>query len=80
MGRGDPLETAALMVMAAHLLPDQALHTVSGASRAAIAGIGDEISIGQRADFVVIDAASVREAMAFQPSGRIVFHAGRRVA
>ena len=29
MGRGDPLETAALMVMAAHLLPDQALHTVS---------------------------------------------------
>jgi len=80
MGRGDPLETAALMVMAAHLLPDQALHTVTGASRAAISGVADTICPGQRADLVVIEATSVREAMAFQPSGRIVFHAGRRVA
>lgn len=80
MGRGDPLETAALMVMAAHLLPDQALHTVSGAPRAAIAGSADVIAVGQRADLVVIDAATVREAMAFQPSGRLVFHGGRRVA
>jgi cytosine/adenosine deaminase-related metal-dependent hydrolase len=68
------------MVMAGHLLPDQALHMVSGASRAAISGTADEIRAGQRADLVVIDAASVREALAFQPSGRIVFHAGHRVA
>jgi len=80
MGRGDPLETAALMVMAAHLLPEQALHTVSGAARAAISGTADEIRPGQRADLVVIDAETVREAMAFQPGGRLVFHAGRRVA
>jgi cytosine/creatinine deaminase len=79
MGRGDPLETAALMVLAAHLLPDDALHSISGAARIAITGTADEIRAGGRADLVVVDAASVREAIAFQPSQRIVFHGGRRV-
>ncbi len=39
VGRGDPLETAGLMVMAAHLLPADALDMVSVAARTAI-GLG----------------------------------------
>jgi NitT/TauT family transport system ATP-binding protein len=35
MGRADPLETAALLVMAGHLLPEEAYRAVSGASRTA---------------------------------------------
>ena len=34
VGRGDCLETASLMVMAGHLLPDDAYHCVAGAARA----------------------------------------------
>lgn len=80
MGRGDPLETGALMVMAAHLLPDAALHAVSGAARQAITGSPGSISVGSRADLVAIDAGSVREALAFGPAGRLVIHAGRVVS
>ncbi len=80
MGRGDPLETAALMVMAAHLLPVDALHCVSGAVRMAITGTVDTIAVGGRADLVAIEATTVREALAFQPGSRMVFHAGRRVS
>ena len=36
VGRGDPLETAGLMIMTAHLLPADALHMVAGAARAAM--------------------------------------------
>ena len=36
VGRGDCLETASLMVMAGHLLPEDAYHTVSNAARAAL--------------------------------------------
>ncbi len=80
MGRGDPLETAALMVMAAHLLPVDALHCVSGAVRMAVTGNVDTIAVGSRADLVAIEASTVREALAFQPGSRMVFHAGRRVS
>lgn len=80
MGRGDPLETASLMVLAAHLLPNDALHCVSGAVRMAITGTIDTIAVGGGADLVAIDATTVREALAFQPGSRIVFHAGRRVS
>jgi cytosine deaminase len=65
VGRGDPLETAGLLVMAAHQLPDDALDTVSRAARA-VMGLADD------GDTVLVRAATVREAIAFGPSGRVV--------
>lgn len=80
MGRGDPLETAALMVMAAHLLPDDALHTITGAPRAALTGADQGISAGAPAELVALRAGGVREAIAFGPGDRIVIHRGRIVS
>jgi cytosine deaminase len=61
MGRGDPLETAALMVMTTHLSADEALHTISGAARRALgfAGSGGHVEV---------PSATVREAIANAPA------------
>jgi cytosine deaminase len=67
MGRGDPLETASLMVMAAHLLPEEALAAVSTWGRTLL-GLDDH-------DLVAVRAGSVREAIAFGPPDRVVLRA-----
>jgi len=69
VGRGDPLETAALMIMIAHVLPDEALHMVTSAARQAM-------GLGPVDDVVAVTAASVREAIAFGPAGRAVLRNG----
>jgi cytosine/creatinine deaminase len=83
MGRGDPLETAALMVMAAHLSPDAALHMVTGAAAAAI-GVGDHGQTSQervrRPGSVAVRAATVREAIAFGTADRLLLPATSIVA
>ncbi len=79
MGRADPLETASLMVMAAHLLPDDALHAVSGAVRQAVTGRTGGIAVGEPADLVALHASSVREALAFGPTDRLVLRRGRLI-
>ncbi len=80
VGRGDCIETAALMVMAGHLLPDDAYRSVSGAARAAMGLRPAGVVPGDVADLVLVPAASVREAIAFGPSGRTVVRAGMVVA
>lgn len=65
VGRGDPLETAGLMIMAAHLLPDEALATVTHAAREAM-------GLPPSRDQVLVPATTVREAIAFGPPGRSV--------
>lgn len=80
VGRGDCLETASLMVMAGHLLPDDAYHSVAGAARAALGLPVAGTAPGEVADLVLVPAASVREAVAFGPAGRTVVRAGRVVA
>jgi cytosine deaminase len=77
VGRGDPLETAGLMIMTAHLLPDDALHSVSAASRLAMGMVPTDPAAG---DFVAVRAATVREAIAFGPPQRIVVRHGRLVS
>ncbi len=79
MGRGDPLETAGLMVMAAHLLPDDALASVSTASHIALTGESPSVTVGSRAELVAVPATTVREAIAFGPASRIVIHDGHVV-
>jgi cytosine deaminase len=65
VGRGDPLETAGLMIMTAHVLPEQAMHMVSGAARSAM-------GLDPGTDQVAVRACTVREAIAFGPADRVV--------
>lgn len=69
VGRGDPLETAGLMIMAAHALPAEALEMVTGAARRAM-------GLGPSADFVGIRASTIREAIAFGPPDRVIIRDG----
>jgi cytosine deaminase len=80
VGRGDPLETAALMVMAGHLSPMEAYAAVSSASRAALGLPPVTIAPGDPAELLAIRAGGLREAIAVGPQGRIVVHEGRVVA
>jgi len=68
VGRGDPLETAGLMILSAHVLPADAFDMVSSAARTAI-------GLGPTADRVAVRASTIREAIAFGPSDRIVLRA-----
>ena len=77
VGRGDCLETAALMVMAGHLLPHEAFHSVSGAVRSMAGLPAAGTAVGYAADLVLLPAATVREAIATGPGGRRVIMAGR---
>lgn len=80
MGRSDPLETAALLVMAGHLRPDDALHMVSNAVRT-VMGLPDvHVRPGDPADLLAIAAPSVRGAIAEAPHVRRVYRGGRLVA
>lgn len=65
VGRGDPLETAALMIMTTHALPADALEMVSGAARRAM-------GLPPTRDYVGVRASTVREAIAFGPADRVV--------
>ena len=65
VGRGDPLETASLMIMAAHALPAAALEMISGAARRTM---GLDLNM----DYVAVRASTIREAIAFGPADRVV--------
>jgi cytosine deaminase len=80
VGRGDPLETAALLVMAGHLLPDRAYHAVSAAGRAVLDLPPVSVEPGAPAELLVIRAESTREAVATAPADRVVIHRGRVVS
>ena len=80
VGRSDPLEAAALMVMAAHESPDDAFHLVSNGARAVMGLPECGPRLGSLADIVAIPARSAREAVADASADRIVFRAGREVA
>lgn len=80
VGRSDPLETAALLVMAAHQLPDDAYAMVSSEVRRAIGLAPAGVETGAAADLVAIDAPSIRGAIADAPMRRRVFRRGRLVA
>lgn len=78
MGRSDPLDTAALLVVACHLDPLDALDAVTtrpvGRNGTAAA------LIGKPADFLAIDALNVREALAGGSMNRSTVRRGRVVS
>jgi cytosine deaminase len=80
VGRADPMETAALLVMAGHLPAETAYDLVTNASRVAMGLEPIGVHVGSVADFVAIAAKTVREAVATAPATRSVFKAGRLVA
>ncbi|NNE11760.1 MAG: amidohydrolase family protein [Ilumatobacter sp.] len=80
IGRFDPLETAALLVLAGHVLPDQAYDMVSNDVRRVLGRPAVRFEVGDPADFVCIDTPSIRTAIAEAPADRLTFQAGRLVA
>ncbi len=80
MGRSDPFETASLLVMAGHLLPAEAFHAVSSASRQAMGLPVVEIAPGFPAELVAVRGAGIGDAIARADQERMVWHQGRLVA
>ena len=80
VGRGDPLETASLLVAAGHVSTDQAYRAISDAVRRVMGLDPVTISVGSPAELLAIKVASVREAVASAPLDRLVFHRGNLVA
>ncbi len=80
VGRSDPLETAALMVMAGHRLPADAYAMVSNTARRVMGLAPVNFEPGDPADLVAIDAPSLRAAVADAPMSRRTYHRGRLVA
>jgi cytosine/creatinine deaminase len=80
IGSGDPLQTAQLLVSAAHLDPDDAYELVSDAARAVMGLVPVRFEYGAPADLLAVRASSLREAVATTTEARIVIHAGRVVA
>ena len=80
VGRSDPLETAALLVMAGHVSPETAYDMVSNTARRVIGLPPVNLEPGDPADLVAIDAASVRSAIADATMSRRVYRRGVLVA
>ena len=79
LGRACPFETAGLMVMAAHLLPHEAWASVADNAARILQLDAVSVAPGDRADLLAVRAATVREAIAFGPNDRMVWHRGRTV-
>lgn len=79
LGRSDPLDVAGLLVAAAHVTFDEALHAVTAGARASIDAPAHGVEVGARADFVAVRAAGVAEAIADAWVDRIVLRAGAPV-
>lgn len=79
VGRLDPLETASLLVMAAHQDTHDAMSMVTHEASKVLGHRSASIAAGSPATFVLTPAVNTREAIAMGPSDRIVFFGGRRV-
>jgi cytosine deaminase len=80
MGRACPFETAALMVLVAHDLPQRAWSAVSSDSRRVLGLPPGSITPGAPADLLAVRGGSLRQVMAEGPTDLRVFRAGREVA
>jgi cytosine deaminase len=80
LGRGDPLDTATLLVLAGHLGIDEAYAAVSTEARTVMGLPAPRIAPGAEAELLAVRATSTREAVALRPADRIVIHAGRVVS
>ncbi len=79
VGRGDPMETASLLVMAGHLTAEDAYDAVSNRARQVMGLDPVTLAVDSPADLLLIKASTVREAIALAPADRIVFKDGQQV-
>lgn len=82
LGRACPFETAGLMILTSHLAPADAWSMVSKDSARALGRTGHGtdrhgFGVGDRADLLAVRAETLREAIAFAPSERRIWRAGR---
>jgi cytosine deaminase len=80
LGRMDPLETAALLVAAAHLSPRDAYAAVSVDARRIMGITPNPVEVDGSADLLAICASSLNEAVAGGTQDRWVFKNGQLVA
>jgi cytosine/creatinine deaminase len=80
MGRADPLETASLLVVGAHLTPAEAFAAVTSAARHIMRLPDVTILPGAPADLVAVRAADLGGAVASGTPDRIVLRGGQVVA
>ena len=76
-GRACPFETAALMILAAHLSPAEAWVAVTDESRRAVGRVPVAVVTGAPADLLAVRAGSLRAAIATGPPDRMVWRRGR---
>ena len=76
VGRGDPLETASLLVTAAHVPMNNSHDMVSSAAHAVVYGKISTVAVGQSADLVAVPATTLRESIAMGPPDRFVVYGG----
>lgn len=80
VGRSDALETAALLVMAAHLSPADAWHLCSNAGRQALKLPPVNLAPGDPAELLAVTGDSLADAIARGSEDRVVVHRGAVVA
>ena len=80
MGRGDPLEVAALLVMAGHLSVEEAYAAVSTGARTVLRLPAAGPSPGLTADLLAVRADSLVDAVASAPADRITIRRGTVIA
>ncbi|GAA1000654.1 amidohydrolase family protein [Subtercola frigoramans] len=80
LGAADPFSTAALLVVASHLTIEQSYRAVSDSARTVMGLEAAGAEVGALADFVVVDSASLADAVSGAALGRIVLHRGRVVS
>lgn len=80
LGRGDPLDTAALAVHAGHLTLHEAYAAISSVTRRLMGLPNCLLRVGDQADILAIRATDLNEALAVRPDDRIVVHRGRVVS
>jgi cytosine/creatinine deaminase len=77
VGNGDPLETASLLVLAAHQLPDDAFESISNTAKSVMGLPETQLNIGALANLMLTPANSIREAIANRTSRIMVMRNGR---
>ena len=80
VGRIDPLETAALMVMAGHQSTTDAYAMVTTHAAHVVHGTSPLVAAGHVADLIALRASNVRETIAFAPAERLVMKKGRFIS
>ncbi|CAN5473017.1 amidohydrolase family protein [soil metagenome] len=80
IGRADPLETAALLAVTAHLTLTEAWWAVTGGARGAMGVAGGQLHVGAPAEILAVAGRDLDDAIARASARRITVHRGRVVA